>query len=450
MKTIIPAIFIFIFMCVSGMSQNPQFTGKYLYQSLASRVFAVSSGDINNDGKTDIVFTEPDNNLLQWLKNEGNDQFTLKQAGAFQAIGIKTLDFNADGHTDILACSYNLNQVVLFENDGNENFTMHVLSNAATHPLVISAGDINGDGDIDIAVATQDAGTGVVLLVNNGNYNFTFMQLDANAYSSTWTEMVDLDRDGDMDVVGADFTATGGLVWYEQTTPLVFTRHFISYPSTHGGAVGDIDGDGDLDLAAAACGSGIAWFENDGSNNFIPHPVFGSYNCAVSIGISDFDNDSVNDIAAVAYGSNRVDWWKNDGSQVFTRNKVCDSLVHPSDLCIADINGDGYSDILTGSYAKKLAYFRNTGHMTGDIRIKKKEAFLLGNDFSSKCVTVYWDNTGEGKRTLELYDLNGAMLSSVEVAANAGTTTISIPSAGLFILKIHMDTGDYFRKIVQP
>lgn len=431
-------------------SQDLGFTGHYLYQSPSSRIFAVTSGDLDHDSLKDIVFTEPDADLLQWLKNEGNGQFSLHTAGAFRAIGAQVLDFDGNGTNDIVACSYDLNLVAVFLNDGNENFIMDTVSVSVTHPLVVSAGDIDGDGDCDIAVATQDAGTGAVLLLNNGDMNFTASQLDNQSYSCTWVEMVDLDQDDTLDVVATNFSGTGGLIWYEQTSALNFARHFISFPNAHGCATGDLDGDGDPDLAAASCGSKLAWFENDGSNDFSVHTVYSGYNCAVSVGIADFDNDLKNDIGAVAWGSHRVDWWKNNGDQSFTRKMISDTLHNPSDLCLTDLGNDGYPDVLTGSYVHTLAWFENNGQYVGTGTRGKKEPFTLITDPRNNLVKVRWDPFSGDAATIEVFNILGERITPVLSRSHDEPVTVKLPSSGLYLLKIRAGGEIFINKIVLP
>jgi len=251
---------LFLFLCfmawqsLTGSAQTISFTGHSLYQSPDSKVFAVASADLDMDGDRDILFTEPDQDILRWFRNENDGTYTLQSVGIFNAIGIYTVDFDADLDMDILACSYDSNQVALFINDGNQNFTKQLLSITIQHPLMLAASDLDLDGDVDIVCATQDAGTGMVLIRNDGGMSFTEIQLSTEPYSSTWTMIIDLDQDLDEDILGNNFMTTGGLLWYEQTAPMTFTEHLIPFPSAHGGAAGDIDGDGDIDLAAASCG----------------------------------------------------------------------------------------------------------------------------------------------------------------------------------------------------
>jgi len=449
MKKIIPVFTILLFLSMTTLSQSSQFSGHKLYTSPTSKVFAVTSGDIDNDSKADIVFTEPDGTHLQWMKNEGDGTFSLHLAAEFPAIGTKIVDFDGDNDMDILACSYDLNQVVLLENDGAQNFTIRILSNMITHPLTIATGDIDGDGDLDIAVATQDAGTGVILMINNGNYVFTLQQMSTLSRNSTWVEIIDLDQDGDPDILSNHFAGGGGILWYEQTAPLTFTEHLISYPLAHGVAAGDLDGDGDIDLAAAACGANVAWFENDGSNQFTQHNLISAFSCAVSVGFTDINNDSLTDIVAVAYGASKILWCENNGNGTFTTHIVCDTLLQPSDLCIADINSDGDQDILTGSYSKKLAWFENNQSAVGIPIIRQTPVIIKKNSEKGE-FSLFLEIPDDHTATMQLYNLSGSLLCTREmVNRQMPVTLVNIPS-GLYLLNVVIGDTRYVHKLLMP
>jgi hypothetical protein len=443
-------LLIFLCLSINGLSQDNQFTGRYLYQNESSRVFAVGSGDLDNDGLTDIVFTEPDNPVFHWLKNSGSGTFILGQVWDFPAIGVQVTDLDADGHQDIIACSYDLNLVVWFRNLGNDAFAMDTISAMVQHPLVVSAGDVDSDGDPDVAVATQDAGTGVMLLVNDGNMNFTPVQMDSGSISSTWTQIADLDMDGKQDILGTWFDNAGGLLWYRQTAPLVFERHFLPCPSAHGAAIGDIDGDGDPDLAAASCGHDLVWFENDGQGNFTQYSICNSYNCAVSVGIADIDLDSKQDIAVTAYSSKLIEWWKNEGSGLFTRNLICDTLISPNDLHIADMNGDAIPDVLTGSYKKKLAFFENNA---AGVEVQEKPdpgPFRVYTGRNPRRIVILPDKTLKGAVTVEIYNGNGSLILHGDFTSHCTEKVYMVDGAGLYMLRISASGATWSARALVP
>ena len=447
MKKILISILILLCLIRSGLGQDVSFSGHFLYQSPSSKVFSVTTGDLDMDTYTDILFTEPDRNLLQWFRNENNGQFSLMEIGAFRAIGAIAVDFDFDQDMDVLACSYDLNQVVFFENDGNQVFTLHVISTPIQHPLSLSSADIDEDGDLDIVCATQDAGTGMVLLRNDGNLNFTSNQLSSQSYSSTWSAITDLDQDNDLDILGNNFMATGGLLWYEQTAPLTFTEHLVPYPWAHGGAIGDIDGDGDFDLAGAACGSSISWFENDGSNVFTKHTLTGSLNCPVSVEIADIDNDGQNDIVGEAWGSNKISCWRNAGNHSFILHGICDTLINPSGLCVADMNHDSLPDVIAGSYSRKLDWFENDGQGTGIILLKDNLAVDVKREPVTGNIIIHFGNNASGQYKVELIDTLGRICFS----AISGTSGIVIPAntfkQGIYLLRVASSGKQFIMKI---
>ena len=161
-------------------------------------------------------------------------------------------------------------QVVAFLNRGGGRFETRTLFAAPT-PAWGSTGiqlvDFDRDGDLDVLLtngATLDDATvkpwhGVRWLENRGGFPFEPHELAAlpGAHRAV---AADLDGDGDLDVAVAAFLpdperTRGGfasLGWLEQTRPGVFERHTLQAGQLSHSTldVGDVDGDGALDLVA--------------------------------------------------------------------------------------------------------------------------------------------------------------------------------------------------------
>lgn len=74
----------------------------------------------------------------------------------------------------------------------------------------------------------------------------------------------------------------------------------------------DVDGDGDLDVLSASAafnGSEIAWYENDGSQNFTPHTITTSADGAYSVFAADVDGDGDLDVLSASLNDNRIAWY---------------------------------------------------------------------------------------------------------------------------------------------
>lgn len=405
-----------LFAHIHSFSQPIQFTSHTIYQA-SSRIFFTSAADLDNDGDQDVLYTQPNQELLQWYENQGEGDFLIREVGNFpEAFSVWVIDFDDDGDNDLFASSYDPAQVVYFENDGQQVFSYHLISTEIPHPLTIAAGDIDGDGDDDIACATQDANKGMMLLRNDGNLVFTPMDLSSQPYSSTWVILEDLDRDGDIDVLGNNFHNNGGVLWYEQTSPLVFTEHLVPFPGTHGFTAADLDGDDDTDLAAVACGVQVAWFENDGLNNFTSHLLDENFDCAVSITAADLDLDQKMDLVASAWSANQIAWWQNENGHSFTKYLVSDSLLRPNCVHVADFNNDGLPDIVSGGYSGKLMWLENTGHGVGGITPNKDGFAQVGFQPETQTLEIRL-NSNINHATASIFRIDGKVLKSENVSS---------------------------------
>lgn len=188
------------------------------------------------------------------------------RAGAINAI---PADLDGDGRMDFVALLAQQHEtVVAFLNRGAGSFEPRTIFAART-PAWGSTGidlvDFDGDGDLDVLMtngATLDDATvkpwhGVRWLENRGAFPFEPHDLGAlpGAHRAC---AADLDGDGDLDVAVAAFLpdpervrgSLASLGWLEQTTSGVFVRHTLqtgqlSHPTLD---LGDFDGDGDVDL----------------------------------------------------------------------------------------------------------------------------------------------------------------------------------------------------------
>lgn len=141
-------------------------------------------GDFNGDGEIDLLVTNGDNgdrgryrhemkpyHGVRIYLNDGKNKFTesyfFPLNGAYRAM---PRDYDGDGDLDIAVTGYFPDYVkspaesfVYLENQGNMTFSPFTFPEAVTGKwLVMDAGDIDGDGDIDIVLGAYNLGPGVV------------------------------------------------------------------------------------------------------------------------------------------------------------------------------------------------------------------------------------------------------------------------------------------------
>jgi hypothetical protein len=169
----------------------------------------------------------------------------------------------------------------------------------------------------------------------------------------------DVDGDGDMDALSAS-SLDDEIAWYENDGTQDFTAHTITNNADNAQDVfaADVDGDGDLDaLSASRDDDKIAWYENDGLENFTPYTIATSA-AGSDVFAADMDGDGDMDVVA---GASPPLWFENDGSQNFTPHAIsAEGAYH---LFPADVDGDGHMDAV-GRRASDVLWFENDGEQS--------------------------------------------------------------------------------------
>ncbi len=118
----------------------------------------VQTADLNGDGKLDLVVADYGSGHVDVLLGNGNG--TFQPARTYPTLtapsGILISDFNGDGKLDVVAADYeNGSQGAVSVFFGNGDGTLQAAQNTTTGPgaFKLAAGDFNGDGLVDLAVA---------------------------------------------------------------------------------------------------------------------------------------------------------------------------------------------------------------------------------------------------------------------------------------------------------
>lgn len=210
-------------------------------------------------------------------------------------------------------------KVSWYENtDGLGNFGPEiVISTEADGPLSLYAADLDGDGDIDVLVASTSNGKIVWYENIDGLGSFGPQHvLNSFAFIALSVYAADLDGDGDADVLSAS-QGDNTVAWYENKLGGNFGPP-IAISTTAGGTqsvfAADLDGDGDNDvLAVATTANSILWFENeDGLGSFGSANVITTQaNLATTVHAEDLDGDGDADVLSASFNDNKIAWYEN-------------------------------------------------------------------------------------------------------------------------------------------
>jgi hypothetical protein len=221
--------------------------------------------DINNDRRVDIVTVNRASRTLSiHLQGQGGgyESPILLDNPDISGDRFAFGDLDADGDTDIAVCSQFSDCILLFFQDQGfspDNFDVWSVPEMDS-PEYICVPDLNGDGAPDLVVANKASDN--VLVSLQGPQGFTEPVILTHPLLGSVGGMEARDIDGDrlLDIVVSDQGSDSFLIFYQVLPGLIATDEFVTGDAGEALvslSVEDLDGDGDQDLR-----SGLSLFSN--------------------------------------------------------------------------------------------------------------------------------------------------------------------------------------------
>lgn len=396
-------------------------------------------GDFDNDGFYDAYIPNSAGFANHLYHNNGDGTFTEVgvAAGVDHVDGFSKqalwLDLNNDGFDDLVVFndssffddSFPTSRV--YRNDGDGTFTdMTAASGLEYHEAThggATAGDIDGDGDLDIFIGGWYEAS-VLLYRNDGNFRFTEISADVGGFPVDerfhWQPvMLDLNDDGLIDLFAAiDFAEDYTL---RNNGDGTFTDVTHEWKTTHiandmGVAVGDVDGNGALDLYTTNMGySPFNTNDEPGPNALYMNDGTGVFEqLATEAGVDkthfswgtwlwDADLDGNLDLMAVN-GWIQPEWhtravfFRGVGDGRFQDAGQGSGLDHRGDtrgLAPIDLDNDGDIDFILSDVYGRATVLRNDTERDGNawLRVKAQGTVSNRNGVGSKVWVTVGDKT---------------------------------------------------------
>lgn len=277
--------------------------------------------DVDNDGFVDVLGTSETSDRVYYFKNTGfgafsgmNTIFGISESGGVHTVAAGDIDY--DGKTEIIIGNdFNSDAGIihyLLSYEYNLGFTRYEIAASSYSSNIyqdIFAVDFKGDSNIDLV----ETSSSLKSYRTNGHNSYTYS--GTLSFTGTVLGWGDIDGDGYLDAL-INPNNSGKLSWYKNlkltTGGFASIENTISTNSWSDPIVGDIDGDGDIDVAALNyLTDQVVWFENL------------RINCATTY---DTINDTICQGDSLLFGANYL---KTIGfySDTLTSIGNCDSIV---------------------------------------------------------------------------------------------------------------------------
>ena len=282
-----------------------------------SRAWGLEIADFDGDSIPDILSSDTFGDVHLY---QGQGDGTFIDAGVVinqtyhNAYGLAVADFNSDTYQDFVLTMRDdftdtdtniySGQIHLYLGNGNGTFQSYgypqeglIVGDVGTASMAVTAGDVDGDDDIDIIAsditASDNSFADIIFYRNTGNNG---------SDQPIWAA-------GETIASGQDLGFSP-----DPESPPYYPPTIASSLHAYGLALGDLDGDDDLDLVVTDIASYLYIYQNNGSGSFLP----------------------------IRY--NNV----STGTRPYAFTRIHETFTSQLSVSCGDLNGDGLLDFVTG------------------------------------------------------------------------------------------------------
>lgn len=408
---------------------NPQgeLNNKWEKQDLGMNIDGIFVVDVDGDEYGDIVgMALPD---VYWLEaeDEGATRWRATKVAEVPATshvnsqGFTTAQLDGHGPPELLIAGAGNIYALTIPDNPSEGLWPRLLVGKNTSDEGIGTGDLDGDGDIDIAAGrysekNQEEPTEVVWFANPGDdsENWETNVVGRSNHAVDRVDVADLNGDKRLDIVIAEERypgreADGHLFWYENPKAAEDTkweRHLVvTQYSMNNLSVADLDNDGDTDIITSEHKGPTlalqAW-SNDGQGNFTQNELDSGKESHLGTQLADLDNDGDLDIVSVGWDQPQyLHVWRNDNAASAIQWKhyssenndlpVPNSGGQQTASLATDLDKDGITDfvITERTAAPSVVWYKKNGERW-DRMVVEDEALRI------EAGSAHYDIDGDG------------------------------------------------------
>jgi Big-like domain-containing protein/VCBS repeat protein len=431
--------------------------------------YAVAVADLNGDGKLDVVVGNTNSHTVTVLLGDGHGGLGAPKAYYISATAdpnsVAIADLNGDGKPDIVVSAYAARDcgvaVLLGNGDGTFQAPVMYGSSAVCWGSSVVIADLNGDGKLDLAVATYRE---IAILLGNGDGTFqsavtySWGNGDGTSWGANSLAVADVNGDGKPDLIVASGTqnswnsgqaAVGVLLGNGDGTFQAAVDYASGNSYAWSLAVGDLNGDGKLDIAVANYGD-VGVLLGNGDGTFQPAVSYSGVPSPRSVAIRDVNGDGIPDLIVSDYCADSacsvatIGVFLGRGDGTFQSPLMFDPGGDFSlSLAIGDMNGDGKPDLVV---ANATCYGVDCGHGSIGVLLNNAPTLTkttltssLNPSFIGQAVTFTATVTASkgtpSNGEIVTFSNGSTVLGTAALSSGVAALTTSSLPAGIFTIK---------------
>ena len=332
-------------------------------------------------------------------------------------------DIDGNGKVDLVVSSGRNTLMIYFQETESRKSWTAVPLRVGASTFFTRTGDFDGDGFDDLAVA--DGGSSTYYVRSRGDRTFDPPISLRRSRGSRWIAVGDWDNDGHLDLASSNLNS-GSLTIFVQTpdgsgndggglfqltgSPPSHREHTLETL--------DYDGDGILDLALGTGLPGIQLHKGVGDGTFIRRGTVPGHNgllgCVEYISVGDFNNDGLDDLAPTCIDDQVAYAGVSLGNGRYKRILRDPFAPGTESSAIGDLNGDGNADLALVSHGSTLLrvylgkgdgefedplHFGSTGarpvFLIAEDLDEDGHVDVISADESSQSLTIFFGQAGE-------------------------------------------------------
>lgn len=334
----------------------------------------IETADLDNDGDIDILLNRPAVDNLEWLRNNGSENFSspITIDGSLRnSWFIKTADLDADGDQDIVKINRaSEGDLSWFENTGNGTFEDEfVIAEDISGVRDLHLKDVNQDNNIDIVLgAVSDKKLVRFEGLGNGEFEARYIE-SPNFTRPSLIDIGDFNGDNLPEIVAVSYPNNMASLYAnigngDFDTPQIIKRYIqhikqiLSF---------DFELDGDVDVIALNHKT-LTFFENKGDQSYKPAITMdiGFDNVAVELQKIDFDDDGYDDLFFLYVGGDSIVWLNNNQNGGFDMRSIKFEGIRHHLLKVVDFDYDNDLDLIVRTTPPDIGafYLENIGNNT--------------------------------------------------------------------------------------